>query len=401
MRELNNFERRTALLTLLKQKNIRELGVKAIFKFFNDFSRFKITKIDDMYVINSFYPPFPSESFDRALYTLNHSEDCLLFAHVSITNKCNYDCQFCSNKHKQGGEMSLREVKNVIRRLKEKNIFMVGFTGGEPMLREDLPEIIKSVGRECVSYIYTSGCGFNEGRAKDLKDAGLFGVAVSFDSYIKEEHDLSRGFEGAFENALNAVKISKRFGFYTIAQIIIGKNNINSVFEFLRFLKGIEVDEVRILEAYPCGGFIGNDKLILDEDERDFIRNVGFTANERFDLPKVVSYNLIESGKCFGCFGGYNFVYVDANGELCPCDMTPLSFGNILEEDFESVWKRMKEVFSKPNRECFALKYADEIKVRFKGRLPLGYEDSKEICRNYCPEEYPDYYMMMKNFHLG
>ncbi len=376
-KELNWFKRRIALLSLLGHSGVRELGFKLMWRFYNDFSKFKISRINDKYLIHSFYPPFPSRAFDRAIYSMKHPNENLLFAHFSMTNKCKYNCEFCSNSfRRESDEMSFERIKEIIDWLKSKNVFKIAFTGGEPLLRKDLSKIVKSVGDECVSYVYTSGYGFDYSKALELKKAGLFGIAISFDSYKKEEHDLSRGFKGAFDNAVNAVRISKKFGFYTIAQIIIHKKNFNYIENFLKFLKKLDVDEVRVLEIFPCGKGAIND-LMLNDDEREFIRKLNIISNKRNDFPKLVSYNFIESEKCFGCMAGYNFLYISANGDVYPCDMLPVSFGNLNKENFDDVWKRMKKVFKKPSCDCLALEgFDDEIldKFEIKGKLPKYYD---------------------------
>ncbi len=78
-------------------------------------------------------------------------------------------------------------------------------------------------------------------------------------------------------------------------------------------------------------------------------------------------------------------MYIDAFGNVCPCDFTPLSFGNIQEEEFEVVCRRLRDAFAIPRDKCFLLENIDKIKPFFNSKLPLDYKISKEIC-NECPK---------------
>jgi len=376
-------------------KYLKKLPKKFLFRIFRDFSKMKITKINDKLLVHSFIPPIPGKAFDNCLKAMLNHKDSLLNAHLSITNKCFYNCDYCSNEYKKGGEMSTEEVKGVIRKLQRKRLSVLAFTGGEPLLREDLTEIIRSVGEETVSYVFTSGQGLTEEKAGELKEAGLFGIVVSIDHFNEETNNKLRGKKGAFKIALNAIEISKKLGFYTMIQTVVRKETFNDLVENLRFFRKLGVDDVKILEIFPCGKVIGASDVVLNEEQRKKLVDIHFIANKSKELPKVTSYNYIESDKYMGCMAGYNTVYVDASGEVCPCDMTPISFGNIVEEDFEVIWKRLKEVFNKPGCGCFLRENSDKISRRFKGKFPLSYKDSHEICKNYCPKGTAEYFKLL------
>lgn len=395
VRELKKLERVSLLISAMRNQYLRRFPRKLLFRIFRDFSNMKITEINGKFLTIFYVPPYPSKAFDRLMMSFINNKNSLVKAHMSVTNKCPYDCEYCSNKYKEGKEMSLIDVKKTIKKLQEKGLSQIIFTGGEPLLRKDLPEIIKSVGDDSVSYIFTSGYGLTEEKARKLKDAGLFGIGVSLDHYKRDVNDKLRGRKGAFETALKTIEISKKVGFYTMVQMVVRKESINDLTANLKFFKKLGVDDVLILEVFPCGKMIGKNDILLSDEEREKIKEIHVLANKRKDFPKVCAYPYIESEKFFGCMGGYNFLYIDAHGEVCPCDVTPLSFGNIVREDFEVIWKRLKKVFVRPHSSCFLLENSDKIKKRFRGKLPLGYKDSKEICKNYCPKISADYYLLM------
>mgnify|MGYP000775172492 FL=1 len=88
-------------------------------------------------------------------------------------------------------------------------------------------------------------------------------------------------------------------------------------------------------------------------------------------------------------------MFIDNAGEVCPCDFTPLSFGNVVREPLETVWLRMNEAFTLPRRHCFIQKNHRLIAEKIRAdnmRVPLDVNSSLEICRQ-CPfDEMPDYF---------
>lgn len=395
-KELNKLEKQFLFIRMLGNKHLRVLPFKVLLRIYIDFTNFRITAINNQYLVHSFMPPFPGKAFDNCLKAWKNHQDALFNAHISVTNRCEYDCDFCSNYYKKGQEMSLEQIQNLIKKLQGKNVSTLAFTGGDPLIRKDLAQIIESVGENTTTYVFSSGKNFTKEKAIELKNAGLFGIAISFDSYKPEIHEESRNFKGAFDIALNAVEIAKESGFYVIAQIVISKKNIDNIYEFLTFLKKLGVDEVRVLQLFSCGRIVGEKEDLLNEEELRKLKELHHEASRNKDLPKTTTLAFIESEDYFGCMAGYNTLYVSANGDICPCDMTPISFGSVMNEEFELIWSRLKKVFTAPSTGCFIQNNADKIAGKFKGQFPLPYEDSKEISEDYKPKKSAKYFQLLK-----
>ena len=173
-REINKLEKQILFFRMLQNKYLRVLPYKALLRMFIDFTNFRITKINNQYVAHSFMPPFPGKAFDNCLKAFKNHQDALFNAHISVTNRCEYDCDFCSNYYKRGQEMSLEQIQNLIKKLQEKNVSTLAFTGGDPLIRKDLAQIIKSVGENSTTYVFSSGKNFTKEKARELKNAGLF-----------------------------------------------------------------------------------------------------------------------------------------------------------------------------------------------------------------------------------
>ena len=132
---------------------------------------------------------------------------------VSLTDRCNFDCVYCHNEglgdtrgpmEPQDDEMSADEVVRLLEVVSEFDVNAVKFTGGEPMLRGDLEEIIRRTPDEMEVSLTTNGT-FLPGRAGDLVDAGLERVNVSQDALDPEDFAAVTK-TGAYEQVLEGVR---------------------------------------------------------------------------------------------------------------------------------------------------------------------------------------------------
>ncbi|MDH5791585.1 MAG: GTP 3',8-cyclase MoaA [Candidatus Bathyarchaeota archaeon] len=139
---------------------------------------------------------------------------------ISVTQRCNFDCFFCHQEGESnpGGEMSPREIEAIVSVAAELGINKVKLTGGEPLLRDDIAEIVRRIDPyvDEVS-MTTNGYGLAE-KACDLRDAGLKRVNISLHStrpdvfckIIGREAltEVGRGIAAALECGLRPVKLN-------------------------------------------------------------------------------------------------------------------------------------------------------------------------------------------------
>jgi MoaA/NifB/PqqE/SkfB family radical SAM enzyme len=393
-----SLKKQILLLKTLKIKEMRTLPLGVLFSLRNFLKNEKLIQIDDKIVINSFLPPFPSEAFRMlalSIKSLLKGKAAPISTYISVTNKCRFNCWHCSKAYRNGKNMPLNVILNTLKELQDMGICIIGFTGGEPLLREDLEQMVNAIDERSVSILFTTGDGLTEDRAKKLKELGLFGIAISLDHFKPKVHDRLRRYNGAFDIAIKAVNISIRNGFYTMLQLVATKHLINKgeIWDYLNFAKNLGVHEIRIMEPMPTGYLIkDNQDCFLNEQERNELKKVHIEANKTSKYPSISSFAYIEDKDLYGCGAGFQHLYIDAEGNVCPCDFTPLSFGNVQKEGLAIAWQRLNNSFKRPRSNCFLWKNKDEIKKRFKDKLPLNYEDSLAICQHCQPEELPKYY---------
>lgn len=358
-----------------------------------------LTRHNGKWVLNSFMPPFPSRAFDRMFEALLSGRRLNpVSAFLSVTSRCTFECPHCSARKRKSGELDTETWRSVIRQLLDLHCAIVGFTGGDPILREDLPELVREASSGGAAVIlFTTGQGFDKDMAEKLREAGLWAVCFSLDRADPDEFNRFRNNPDAFEFVRDAVQISLKHGFYTMLGAVATPEfaDRERFRELHELASDWNVHELRIVEAMPCGRLRdAPDATFLSPEEITKLRAFHTETNRRGLRPKVCAFNQIESPEFFGCSGGTQHLYIDSAGEVCPCDFTPMSFGNITEEPLEKIWLRMSEALGNPRRECIVRTYYKKINARSaeSGNYPLNPEESCALCREFAKNGLPDYF---------
>jgi MoaA/NifB/PqqE/SkfB family radical SAM enzyme len=359
-----------------------------------------ITRHYGQWVINSFLPPFPGPAYDRMFTNLLSGRRLSpVSAFLAVTAACPYQCWHCSYKNRAAGELDTAHWETVIRDLHGLGASIIGFTGGEPCSRPDLPGLVRAAAEGGASTIvFSSGACVTPELLHDLCDAGLWSLCISLDHHRPEEHDRLRGAPGAFDRALTVLRESVRLGLYTMVGTVGSRALLQAGLlpKLYQVARDCGVHEFRIVEPMPCGRLSrsGSDVLLRPEEVRA-LRQFHVETNRAGRLPKVCAFNQIESPEVFGCGAGTQHLFIDAAGEVCPCDFTGMSFGNASREPLAAIWTRMSEAMGNPRRHCFIQRHHGLLAKYSLGKFPLPVETSLKICAEAGREELPDYFQTM------
>ena len=357
----------------------------------------RITRHNGRYVVNTFLPPFPSPAFDR-LFTnlLSERQWPPVSAYLGITSRCPMNCGHCSIKGRGQTETAPDVWLRAIEGLHRLGVSLFGLTGGEPALCAQLPAVLNAIysgGGEAM--MFTSGVGFDEEKARELKRLGLWSVCVSLDRTRADEIDRLRNFSGAGHAAIQAILAAKNASLYTCVNCVADSNSVESKRYAALYQKAesLAVDEFRLIEPMPCGNLTdAPDAVFLTAEQRAELRRFHRAVNaDRSRRTKVCAFNEVESPELFGCAGGTRHLFIDPGGNVCPCDFTPLSFGNIADEPIETIYDRMAGAFGQPRRNCMAQFQRQKIREAVTAGVPAPPETSLETVKNFPNEELPDF----------
>lgn len=351
----------------------------------------KVSRFGDQYVVNTNFPPYPSPAFANMVEHFNvigeATERRLFSVTLAVTNRCTYHCWHCYNAGRSLEDTSLSVLKRTVRELQSLGVAIVTLTGGEPLLRQDLAEVADAFDESTCLSLSTTGAGLTAERARALRDSGVFAVGVSLDSTDPDEHDRMRGKDGAFRTAVQALDMASQAGLYPYV-IAVGTHEFLQPerFEaFMRFAAQCGAREVHLLEPSATGRLAGRTDVLLQQADRQRMLDYQITVAQRDDWPILSSFVYIESPQAFGCGAGLTHLYIDGAGEVCPCNLVPLSFGNIAREPLSEILDRMAHHFCKPRPSCVGRILSKHVGGE---NLPLSPRASIELCEKHLPEQH-------------
>ncbi len=354
--------------------------------FFKDYlAHEKAIQFRGRTVVNTHFPPFPSHAFDNLAEGFSRFggvENRRLYSvTLAVTNRCTFNCWHCYNAGRSQTDLPLAVLERLVAELRTLHAVMITLTGGEPLLRNDLEAIARLFDDSSCLTVGTTGDGLTDERAVRLKDAGVFGVGISLDSADEVEHDRLRGRPGAFKTALNALQIAGRGGLYPYIVAVATRDFLmrDRFMRFMRFAGDAGALEVHLLEPSATGRLAGRSDVVLSGAERQSIFDFQREVAGRDDLPILSSYAYLESPDAFGCGAGLTHLYVDGSGEVCPCQLVPLSFGNIAREPLASILARMSNHFRRPRAACVGRVLAKHV-ANAGSLCPTPPEVSAELC---------------------
>lgn len=262
-----------------------------------------------------------------------------------VTNySCNYKCKMC-DLSKKGAylknrglkELSTSQFKKVLKDFAALGTFGIGFTGGEPLLRDDIFELLKyTKDLGMIAHLNTNGSLISEEKAHKLLDCGIDSLNISLDGAVSETHNKIRGSNDAFEKAIDAVSVINRLKkqkespIKTKIVMVLSEDNIDEMIGLFELSCNLGVDYVDFIpEQNFKGSFcLGNESLIVHSEE--FYKKLEDTVKYFLRIKDIRIENSPEHLKLFSksfkgeksplvCYAGYNSYGVDCYGFMYPC----------------------------------------------------------------------------------
>jgi AdoMet-dependent heme synthase len=291
-----------------------------------------------------------------------------------VTGACNLRCIHChaTSGKAEADELTTDEGKKFIDDLVKCSEFrMLVYTGGEPLVRPDLFELMEhSKKAGLTNVIATNGTLITEEIAYRLKECGVVGVAISLDSSVSDVHNQIRNSDSAFEMALQGMRNVKKAGMLLQINATAMEYNFDTLDELIELADTEGSGIMLMYQLVPVGrgNKIEEAALKVNQNERllkllaEKQKNIS-TIIEPVAGPQYWPY-LMESKNMnnglkkklaeqvfHGCAAARGFVYIKANGDIWPCPFIEISGGNIRDLSFEKIY-RESEIFVKlRNRE--------------------------------------------------
>jgi MoaA/NifB/PqqE/SkfB family radical SAM enzyme len=242
-----------------------------------------------------------------------------------VTYRCNFRCRFCNYWIDPMGdrpELSVAEFRTGAAKLAELGSLLISLSGGEPLVRPDIVEVVDAVARWHFPFVTTNGWFATPELADELFAAGLWGVSISIDYADAERHDRRRGMPGAFGRALAAVEHFSRARRYKWQRVNWMSVLMEDNFDHLEPMLKMAAERDAYFMVQPYGVLkTGNRRFVSGErgvgrhllELRRRYRN--FLSNPYF-LSRV---DQALDGGVPGCRAGRGFFNIDSTGDVAVC----------------------------------------------------------------------------------
>ena len=289
------------------------------------------------------------------------------------TLRCNANCKHCGSraggKIDTTGELTTDEIKNALKSISEKyeaSKILLNITGGEPLVREDLFEVMtfaRNLGYQWG--MTTNGILITDDVIEKMEETEMITISISLDG-LEKSHDEFRCVKGSYSKIIQNIKKLKKANFLDYLQIttVANKTNIKELEEMYKILQELEVDSWRIVNMDPIGRAEDNNELALDNEDYKYLIDFIKTKRKKskFDVTYGCSHYLgIKYEKevrknMFSCLTGFIIGSILYNGDIFVCpnvERRPeLIQGNVRKDDFVDVWENKFKWFRNLERQA-------------------------------------------------
>ncbi|MGE5554842.1 MAG: radical SAM protein [Methanocella sp.] len=283
----------------------------------------------------------------------------------NVTRECNLKCSHCyinATDKKATDELTTKEAKEVIDQIYQVSSPLLILSGGEPLLRPDIFELIEYGSKKGLKIgLGSNGYLIDDACAKRLKEAGIATVSISIDSSIPQQHDEFRGVKGAWERAVNACKALRKHGVLVQVNTTLTHDNYNQINDIMTLAESVGVENFHLFFLVPTGRGV---KLtdISPQKYEDMITNTFAKVHKhRLNVRPSCAPQFMRIAQGMGldmrqwmrgCLAGMHYCRIYPNGDITPCPYLPIKLGNVKEQSFKDIWFNSEVFKNLRNPEC-------------------------------------------------
>ncbi|NOQ15345.1 MAG: pyrroloquinoline quinone biosynthesis protein PqqE [Methyloprofundus sp.] len=273
---------------------------------------------------------------------------------AELTYKCPLQCPYCSNPldyAKHSDEISTEDWKRVLSEARKMGAVQLGFSGGEPLTRQDLAELVKHA-RELGYYsnLITSGYGLTEEKIIQLKEAGLDHIQVSIQASTQDLNDHLAGTE-SFEHKQEVARLVKKHGYPMVLCVVIHRENIHQMPEILAMAEELGADYLELANTQYYGWAHANRDLLLPTQEQFEQAEEIAQAFKKKVAGKMKIYYVVPDfyeDRPKACMNGWGttFLTIAPDGVALPChsarELPGLDCPNVNDYSISEIWHDSK-----------------------------------------------------------
>jgi pyrroloquinoline quinone biosynthesis protein E len=270
---------------------------------------------------------------------------------AEVTHRCPLHCPYCSNPTQLSAaqeELTVDEWKRVVKEAAELGVLHIGFSGGEPLQRPDLAELIAAArAAGLYSNLITSAIGLSRSRAEELKAAGLDSVQISFQADDPKLADRIAGVVG-HRRKLEAAQLVRELGFPLTVNVVLHRGNIDRLEQIISLAERLRAERLELANAQYYGWAFKNRGSLLPtrRQVQDAVAVAGAAKTRlrgRMELLYVIPDYYSERPK--PCMHGWGSRHLTVNpaGNVLPCptagEIRGLRFDNVRDRSLGWIWR--------------------------------------------------------------
>ncbi|PKM50295.1 MAG: heme d1 biosynthesis radical SAM protein NirJ2 [Firmicutes bacterium HGW-Firmicutes-7] len=278
----------------------------------------------------------------------------------STTKRCNLYCKHC---YRDSGpdelskdELSTEEGKKLLDEIYKAGFRVIVFSGGEPMLREDIFELIEYASLLGMTTLMGSnGTLITKACAIKLKDHYLNSIAISIDSLDASKHNEFRGSSSGFEKAIAGARNCIDVGINVQINCTITKENLKEMDSIMEFASEFGATSCHMLFLVEVGR--GRNLSVTSLSKEEYKRAINSILDKNLDIrtkPTCAPQYKVEAllkginsqGGMRGCIAGTSYCSILPNGDVHICPYAPVKVASVKEEAFDRIWAN-NETFKK------------------------------------------------------
>lgn len=267
-----------------------------------------------------------------------------------LTYACPLQCPYCSNPlemAKVQSELATDDWIRVLREARKMGATQLGFSGGEPLTRTDLEELIAEA-RQLGFYtnLITSGVGMDEKRIKAFKEAGLDHIQVSFQASSEELNNFIAG-TNAFEHKKEMARLVKKYGYPMVLCFVLHRKNEEQIRDILELSIALEADYVELATTQYYGwAYHNREQLLPTRAQLAHAEEVAREYQEKMKGKMKIYYVIPDyfedrPKKCMDGWGKV-FLTITPDGTALPChaarQLPGLEFPNVKDSSVDWIW---------------------------------------------------------------
>ena len=298
---------------------------------------------------------------------------------AELTYRCPLQCPYCSNPvdiSRYNNELSTDEWLKVLRDARSMGAMQLGFSGGEPLVRRDLEELVTEARRlGYYSNLITSGVGMDADRVAAFREAGLDHIQISFQASSQDLNDFLGG-TSSFEHKRAMARAVKAQGYPMVLNVVLHRRNIDAIEDIILMCRELQADFVELASTQYYGwSRINLDALLPTREQLTRAEAVARKYQAQFKDEMKVIYVVPDyfEERPKACMNGWGsiFLTIAPDGSALPChaaaSLPGMSFPNVKDLSIKEIWEH-SDAFN-----------------RYR-----GFDWMPEPCRS-CPEKQKDF----------